>query len=100
MPYQLKLLADIEKQLRRIPPPDRERVVEAMRSLAIEPRQTGTTHLLENLYRVRVGNYRILYAVFDAELVVLVCKIARRTERTYKDLGAILKRARDMLGST
>jgi len=99
MPYQLKLLADIEKQLRRIPPPDRERVVEAMRSLAIEPRQTGTTHLLENLYRVRAGNYRILYAVFDAEVVVLVCKIARRTERTYKDLGELLKRARDMLGA-
>ena len=99
MPYQLKLLADIEKQLRRIPPPDRERVVEAMRSLAIEPRQKGTTLLLENLYRVRVGNYQILYAVFDAEVVVLVCKIARRTERTYKDLGELLKRARDMLGA-
>ena len=99
MPYQLRLLSGIEKQLRRLPSSDRERVVEAMRSLAYDPRPAGTTHLTENLYRVRIGNYRILYAVFDAELVVLVCKVARRSEVTYKDIRALLKRARAILGS-
>ena len=99
MRYQLKLLSGIEKQLRRFPGSDRERVVEAIRSLADEPRPAGAIHLLENLYRVRVGKYRILYAVFDAEVVVLVCKVARRSEVTYKDIRALLKRARDILGS-
>jgi len=97
--YQLKLLGGIEKQLRRLPTSDMARVVEAMRSLPTDPRPSGAAHLVENLYRVRVGNYRILYAVFDAELVVLVCKVARRTEVTYKDIRGLLKRARDMLGS-
>lgn len=97
MSYQLKLLSGIEKQLRRFPTSDRERVVETMRSLADEPRPAGAIHLLENLYRVRVGNYRILYAVFDAEVVVLVCKVARRSEVTYKDIRALLKRARGIL---
>jgi mRNA interferase RelE/StbE len=97
--YQLKLLSGIEKQLRRIPISHRERVVQAMRSLADDPRATGTTQLIENLYRVRVGSYRILYAVFEAEVVVLICKVARRTEVTYKDIRALLKRARDTFGS-
>jgi mRNA interferase RelE/StbE len=70
-----------------------------MRSLGDAPRPSGSTHLLENLYRIRVGNYRILYAVFDTELVVLICKVARRTEVTYKDIRALLKRARAMLRS-
>jgi mRNA interferase RelE/StbE len=97
--YQLKLLSGIEKQLRRFPSSDRVRVVQAMRSLGDAPRPSGSTHLLENLYRIRVGNYRILYAVFDTELVVLICKVARRTEVTYRDIRALLKRARAMLGS-
>jgi len=99
MPHRLKLLPDIERQLRKIPNPDRERVVDAMRSLATEPRQPGTTHLVDILYRLRVGNYRIVYAIFDAELVVLVCKIARRTEATYKDIRALLRRAKSALGA-
>jgi mRNA interferase RelE/StbE len=99
MPYRLKLLVGVEKQLRRIPSSDRERVVDAMRSLAVQPRHSGAIHLLENLYRVRVGSSRILYAVFDTEVVVLICKIARRSEVTYKDIRALLKRARNIFGS-
>jgi mRNA interferase RelE/StbE len=97
MPHHLKLLPGIERQLRKIPGRDRERVVEAMRSLATEPRQPGTTHLSENLYRIRVGNYRVVYAIFDTDLVVLICKVARRTEAAYRDIRALLKRARDAL---
>jgi mRNA interferase RelE/StbE len=98
MPHHLRLLSDIESQLRRIPNPDRERVVETMRSLASYPRPQGTTHLIENLYRVRVGHYRIIYAVFDDELIVLICKLARRTETTYKDIQTLLRRAKKALG--
>jgi len=99
MPYSLKLLPDIERQLRKIPNLDRERVVQAMRSLATEPRQTGTTHLVDILYRIRVGNYRIVYAIFDAELVVLVCKIALRSEATYKDIRTLHRLAKEALGA-
>lgn len=99
MPYQLKLLPKIEKQLHRLPSSDRARVVKVMRSLVHDPRPPVTTHLIENLYRIRIGSYRILYAVFDADVVVLVCKVARRSESTYQDLRALVKRARDALGS-
>ena len=99
MPYQLKLLSGIEKQLRRLPSSDRERVVQAMRSLPLDPRPPGASHLVDDLFRLRVGTYRILCAASDGEVVVLVCKVAKRTGVTYKDIRALLKRARDMLGS-
>jgi len=67
--------------------------VEAMRSLRDEPRPTGCVKLADVLYRIRQGQYRIIYAVFDADVVVVVCKVARRTESTYRDLQALLERA-------
>lgn len=93
MAYVLKLHRDVEKQLSRIPKKQRERVVETMRSLSGKPRPYGCQHLQDELFRVRVGQYRIVYAVFDDEVIVVVCKVARRTERTYKDLERLLDRA-------
>jgi len=94
VPYSLRLHRDVERQLERISSTDRERVVDAMRSLRDSPRPQRCVHLEENLYRVRVGDYRIIYAIFDAELVVFVCKTARRTEATYREIHALLTRAR------
>jgi len=91
--YELKLHRDVEKQLSRITRKQRERVVETMRSLRAEPRPHGCQHLQDELFRVRVGQYRIVYAVFDDEVIVVVCKVARRTERTYRDLEMLLDRA-------
>ena len=45
----------------------------------------NSVRLQDDLYRVRVGDYRIIYAIFDVELVVLICKTARRAEATYRD---------------
>jgi mRNA interferase RelE/StbE len=93
MAYTLKLHREVEKQLERIPKKPRERVVEAMRFLREEPRPHGCQHLQGELFRVRVGEYRIVYAVFDDEVVVVVCRVAQRTERTYRDLEKLLDRA-------
>ena len=95
MLYRLKLLPGIEKQLARLVDVDRARVIDALRALASEPRPAGTVHLLENLYRIRVGDHRIVFAVFDAEVVVLICKVARRNATTYRDVRALLRRAKE-----
>ena len=94
MPYSLKLHKDVEKQLQRMSSNDRERLVRTMRSLREEPRPAGCVHLEENLYRARVGDYRIVYSIFDTELVVFVCKVARRSEATYRELRALATRAK------
>ena len=93
MAYTLKLHRDIEKQLSRVPKKQRERLVESMRSLSFEPKPHGCQHLQDELYRIREGQYRIIYAIFDDEVVVVVCKVTRRTEKTYRDLEGLLDRA-------
>jgi mRNA interferase RelE/StbE len=93
MVYHLRLHRDVERQLKRVPGNDRERLVRAMRSLREDPRPPGCRKLAEMLYRIREGQYRIIYGVFDADVVVVVCKVARRTEATYRDLEALLERA-------
>lgn len=97
MAYQLKLLVGVEKQIRRLPRSDGERVVAALRSLRSTPKPHGSFHLEDRLYRIRVGRYRIIYAVFEDRVVVLVCAVVRRTEATYRDLRALMARARKAL---
>jgi len=96
-PYQLKIHRKVEKQLQRIPKNQRERVVDTMRSLRENPRPPGFVKLEDPLYRVRQGQYRIIYAVFDEELVIVVCKVARRAEDTYNNLTTLLARAERIL---
>jgi mRNA-degrading endonuclease RelE of RelBE toxin-antitoxin system len=45
------------------------------------------------MYRVREGEYRIVYAVFDKEQVVFVGKIGRRSEKIYRDVAMLLATA-------
>jgi mRNA interferase RelE/StbE len=93
MKYTLKLHRDVEKQLSRIPEKQRARLIETMRALRNNPRPSGCLKLSDVLYRTREGQYRIIYAIFDEEVVVFICKVARRTETTYRDLQKLLDRA-------
>lgn len=93
MPYELKLHRDVEKQLRRIPKKQQERLVKTMRSLCADPRPQGCEHLQDKLYRVRVGEYRLIYGVFDDKIVIVICKVGRRSEKIYRDLEVLLDKA-------
>jgi mRNA interferase RelE/StbE len=98
MAYTLKIHRKAEKQLRRIPKNQRERLATTMRSLRDNPRPSGSQKLDDVLYRIRHGQYRIIYGVFDDDVVVVVCKVARRAEDTYRDLETLLDRAERVLG--
>ena len=98
MAYTLKIHRNVEKQLQRIQKKQRERLVTTMRSLHADPRPAGCLRLDDVLFRVRQGQYRIIYAVFDEDVVVVICKVARRTEDTYRDLETLLDRAESVLG--
>jgi len=54
--------------------------VTRIRSLARDPRPFGSEKLSgkEDLYRLRVGRYRVVYSVADAELVVLIVRVGHR----------------------
>lgn len=100
MAYLLKVHLDVEKQLQRIPKKQRERLVTTMRSLRDDPRPAGCVKLDNILYRVRQGQYRVIYAVFDEDVVVVIWKVAKRAEGTYRNLKTLLERAERLLDET
>lgn len=59
---------------------DRQRIVTRIRSLARDPRPFGSEKLSGrgDLYRLRVGRFRVIYSVGDAELVVLIVRVGHR----------------------
>lgn len=92
MPYTIKIASvRVKKQLAAIPERDRSRVVARIRALSNQPRPKGAKALAANVYRLRIGRYRVIYKVFEKEEAVLLGKIAPRTERTYKDLESLFE---------
>ena len=77
---------DLEKLKGRIRRQDFERLRVAVGSLAEEPRPQGVRKIKgeEKAYRIRVGNYRVVYEVYDNDKLVLVLQIVRRSETTYR----------------
>jgi mRNA interferase RelE/StbE len=79
--YSLRIKRSAEKELRRIPKVDLRRIVQRLERLATEPRPPSCEKLFaENVYRVRQGDYRILYSVDDGEGAIEVIKIGHRRE--------------------
>jgi mRNA interferase RelE/StbE len=57
------------------------RIVEKIEALADDPRPAGSVKLTgHGAYRIRVGDYRVIYAVADDQLVVLVVEVGHRRE--------------------
>jgi mRNA-degrading endonuclease RelE of RelBE toxin-antitoxin system len=57
--------------------------------LAIEPRPSGAAKLAgTDFWRLRVGDLRTVYLVEDANSLVVVLKVARRSESTYRRIGS------------
>ena len=77
---------DLEKLKDRIRMQDFERLRNAVGNLAENPRPRGVRKIkgAEKAYRIRVGNYRVVYDVYDSDNLVLILQIARRTETTYR----------------
>jgi mRNA interferase RelE/StbE len=77
---------DLEKLKARIRTPDFERLRNAIRSLAQNPRAQGVRKITgtDKAYRIRVGNYRVVYDVYEGDKLVLILQIARRSEATYR----------------
>lgn len=71
-----------EKQLRKLARTDQRRVVDAILPLADDPRPRRSRKLsgYDDVFRIRVGRYRVLYSVSNRELVIIILKIGHRRE--------------------
>lgn len=80
MAYTVKLSNRAKRDLATLSPELQTRIVTALRTLEVKPRLPGMKKLRgeENAYRLRVGDYRIIYEVHDKVLLVLVVKIGHR----------------------
>lgn len=79
--YQVRIERPAVKVLSRISEPYRSRISDAMISLAENPRPRGCEKLRgRDAWRIRAGDYRIIYEIRDDVLLVLVIEIGHRRE--------------------
>ena len=79
--YQIIFVSGLDKDLKQIPKADRKRIMKKVESLATNPFPLGYKLLQGNLsgyYRIRSGNYRIIYSVDKEKITILILKIGQR----------------------
>ena len=87
MGYQVKPRRAVQRQLDELDEQDYEVIAEAISALEQEPRPPGVKKLAESgLWRIRVRRYRVIYSINNRERVVVIVRVARRTENTYRSL--------------
>ena len=72
--------------------PDRERVFEALKTLAETPVPPNAICLEKNYYRLKTGSIRVIYQLIKEEDLILVGAILKRNEKTYKDWKRYFKK--------
>ncbi len=80
--YQIEITKTAEKQLKSLPLEYKIKITKTIKLLALEPRPYGCKKLTgyENSYRIRVGNYRIIYDIKSKVLTILILKIGYRKD--------------------
>ncbi len=86
MSYHIVVAPTVVRELRKLDPPARRRIQAAIELLADQPRPPAATQLVggSGEWRVRTGDYRIIYEIDDGELRVLVLRAGHRRE-VYRD---------------
>jgi mRNA interferase RelE/StbE len=82
--YEVVLEPRAEKELDKVPASFYPRIDKAILQLSKNPRPFGVKKLDEDIHRIRVNDWRILYAIFDEEKRVVIIRVVKRNERTYK----------------
>ncbi len=79
--YKLEFANSVRKDFKNIQKKDAERILARIDSLTEDPRPAGCVKLTgEEIYRIRVGSYRVLYKIEDAILLIVIIKIGHRRD--------------------
>lgn len=90
MAYRIEIERRAYKALGRLPKRDRLQVATAIDALAEDPRPGGCVPVRaapKGTYRIWVGDHRVVYVVLENEEVIIVARVARRSETTYRKPG-------------
>jgi mRNA interferase RelE/StbE len=82
MPYTIEFKNSALKELRKLPKEFSEQIARDINDLSKNPRPHGHKKLEgnENLYRIRSGNFRVIYQIQDKMLIILIIRIGDRKE--------------------
>lgn len=82
MTYRVTVAPAALRQLRKLDPPVRRRIQAVLELLSVDPRPPSATQLVGGTgeWRVRTGDYRVVYEIADDELLVLVLRAGHRRE--------------------
>jgi mRNA interferase RelE/StbE len=87
-PYRVELAPAAQRQLRRLPPGQAAELRGPILALGLDPRPPGAAKVTgSDFWRLRVGSLRVIFALDNAARLVIVLKVARRSESTYRRVG-------------
>jgi mRNA interferase RelE/StbE len=79
--YSVEFSTNVRKDFRKIPKADAARILKRIQDLAVAPRPHDSKKLKgEELFRIRIGAYRVIYEIEDARLVVFIVRVKHRKD--------------------
>lgn len=82
MTYEVTFTTAAAKQISRLPQSTRQRILDVIESLGTDPRPPGSTKLVgeRTAWRVRIGDYRVIYDLVESELTIIVVRAGHRRD--------------------
>ena len=81
MNYKIYIERSAQKALSKIPTRDQNRIIESIQNLSDNPRPSNTKKLTgKSAWRIRIGNYRVIYEIVDDRLIIIVISIGHRKD--------------------
>lgn len=82
MKYIVEISGAARKQIKRMPKTEKKKILDKIDSLSDNPRPFGYKKLFyyTEYFRVRVGNYRIIYTISDRKLLVIIAEVTDRRD--------------------
>lgn len=82
MKYVVEISAQARKQIKRMPKSEKKKILDKIDSLSHDPRPFGYKKLqyYTEYFRVRVGNYRIIYTISDEQFLVVIVEATDRRD--------------------
>ena len=80
--YKIEWKRSATRELRKLPREAVSRILQAIEELSIDPYPTGVRKLVgsEQTYRIRIGDYRVVYSVFSSTLIIQIIRVGHRKD--------------------
>lgn len=80
MPHRIEFTPAAAREFRKLPAELQKRIGRQIDKLATDPRPDGVKKLSDDSYRIRIGDYRVLYQAHDAQLLIVVIRVRNRKD--------------------